>query len=314
MDAMRSRIRSFLGLGELEPLVTPVVHDQAPGDGFVRKSISYVSDGDTVQAFLFEPCGQPRAGAVVALHQHNSQWRMGKSEIAGLAGDALQAFGPALARSGVYVLAPDAVGFESRSGAARDDSVQFAPPQDPARGSTAQDWLQYYNQAMHRLVRGELLMRKVLIDVHSAVSVLSNLTQVSRVGVLGHSYGGNSALFAAALDTRIAFAVSSGAACSYRYKLLHGVGLEMALVIPGFAEQFDFDDLMRCVAPRRLFVVSAEDDPFSADAQDLVVRARPAFEQNQDSERLEHLRVPGAHALDRQRFDAIVNWVLTHSS
>jgi len=39
------------------------------------------------------PCG----AGVVALHQHNSQWHLGKSEVAGLAGEPLQAFGPALA-------------------------------------------------------------------------------------------------------------------------------------------------------------------------------------------------------------------------
>jgi dienelactone hydrolase len=162
---------------------------------------------------------------------------------------------------------------------------------------------------MHRLVRGELLMTRVLADVALAVTVLQKLAGTPRVGVVGHSYGGNVALFAAALDTRLAFACTSGAVCSYRHKLLHGTGLEMALVIPGFAARFDFDDLMRCVAPRALFVVSSDRDPYTADAADLVEASRPAFEAAGAGESLHHLRVEGPHALDERRFAAIVEWL-----
>jgi len=311
MDELRSNIRAFLGVTDTTAAVTPTVEAEVREERYTRKLVSYVSDGEQVRAFLFEPLGERRNIAVVALHQHNSQWRIGKSEIAGLLGDPLQAFGPALARAGICVLAPDAVGFESRCGFAPAGPVELAPAPIPERGSTQGEWLQYYNLAMHRLVRGELLMRKILADVASAVSALAALTGVARIGALGHSYGGNVALFAAALDTRIEFTVSSGAACSYRYKILNGVGLEMALVIPGFAERFDFDDLMRCIAPRSLFVVSSDDDRFAADAEDLVARAMPAFEQRGVSKRLQHLRVHGPHALDAQRFDAIVDWLVS---
>ncbi len=313
MDQLRCTIRSFLGLADTELGAAPLVVDEVRGDGFVRKSVSYVSDGESVSAFLFEPLSKRRdGGAVVALHQHNSQWRIGKSEIAGLVGDPFQAFGPALARAGVTVLAPDAVGFESRYGrVGNDDAPVLAPLLNPDRGSTEEDWLQYYNHAMHRLAKGELLMRRVLSDVERAVSALRSLGTSSNIGVIGHSYGGNVALFAAALDTRVAFAVSSGAACSYRYKLTHGIGLEMALVIPGFAARFDLDDLIRCVAPRKLLLVSSDQDPLTADADDLVARASPALEREESADRLVHLRTPGPHALDSHRFNAIVDWVIS---
>ncbi len=315
MDFLRSQLRAFLGLAEPNLDANPLVGDEFRGDGYLRKSVTFTSDGDSVSAFLFEPLRQRRAGAVVALHQHNSQWQVGKSEVAGLAGDPFQAFGPTLARAGVTVLAPDAVGFESRRGAVDQRTApQLAPPLNPDRGATAGDWLQYYNHAMHRLARGELLIRKVLTDVESAVSALQSLTHSTQVGVIGHSYGGNVALFAAGLDARIAFAVSSGAACSYRYKLRHGVGLELALVIPGFSACFDLDDLMRCVAPRNLFVVSSEGDPYAADADDLVTRAEPAFQLVGAADHLRHLRTTGPHALDAERFDAIVDWVIAQSA
>ncbi len=312
MDALRSEIRTFLGLEEPRREGAPVVHEEVREDGFTRRAVSYpTSDGDTVEAFLFQPQAARARAAVVALHQHNSEWTLGKSEIAGLAGDPLQAFGPALARAGVMVLAPDAVGFESRRGPA-GHGASLGPQITRTRG-TADGWLQYYNHAMHRLVRGELLMTKLLTDVATAVTAIQELADAERVGIVGHSHGGTVALFAAALDTRIAFACCSGAACSYRHKLAQGTALEMALVIPGFASRFDFDDLMRCVAPRDLLVVSSDRDPYAADAADLVANARPAFRAAGAEERLRHLDVGRDHALDPRRFSAIVEWMVTQS-
>ena len=301
-DALRDEIRAFLGLREARGPAAPRVEQETSADGHVRKLVTYAApDGERIEAFLFEPLGgKPRAGVVV-LHQHNSEWDVGKSEVAGLLGDPMQAFGPALARAGVAVLAPDAVGFESRRGRT-DGDVRLAPAVTRPHGS-AEGWLQYYNHAMHRLVRGELLLTKILSDVAAAVSALEEVTRVERIGVAGHSFGGNIVLFAAALDTRVAFACASGAACSYRHKLAAGTGLEMALVVPGFAARWDFEHLIRCVAPRRLLVVSSDADPYSADADDLVRRAESA------AWRPEHLHVAGPHALDARRFDAIVSWL-----
>ena len=308
MGSLRAEIASLLGLAQPDDGGAPGVYDEVREDGFTRKAVSYASaDGDTIEALLFEPLATKCGAGVVALHQHNSEWAIGKSEIAGLVGDPLQAFAPALARRGVTVLAADAIGFESRC--ARPGHGAALAPQITRAHGTPEGWLQYYNHAMHRLVRGELLMTKILNDVASGVTALQRLANVDRVGVAGHSHGGNVTLFAAALDTRIAFACSSGAACSFRHKLAHGTALDMSLVIPGFAARYDVDDLMRCVAPRPLFVVSSEGDPFAADAGLLVERARPAFVAAGAEADLRHLHAGTGHALDRQRFDAIVAWL-----
>jgi hypothetical protein len=157
----------------------------------------------------------------------------------------------------------------------------------------------------------DLLMRKMLDDCQAAVSVLRRAVPGGvPLGVLGHSLGGIVALFLGALDTRLDFTCASGAAGSYRHKLARHIGLEMTLVIPGFASRFDIDDVMRCVAPRRLFVVSPDGDFASEDASALVEAVRPAFRGAGGDERLVHLRVPGGHALDEQRFDAMVDWTV----
>lgn len=152
-------------------------------------------------------------------------------------------------------------------------------------------------------------MSRILVDIARALSALRSLAPCSSVGVLGHSYGGTGALFAGALMEDVSFVVSSGALCSYRYKLEHGVGLDMSLVIPGFASRFDLDDLLRCIAPRSALIVSSDDDPYSADASELVACALPEFENNAGRQTLHHIRSSGGHALDAARFDKIVAWV-----
>jgi dienelactone hydrolase len=313
MDSLRESIRSFLKVSPSHHLTEVILVSQEKEDGFTRSLIRYSApDAEQIEAFLLQPTSEEPRGAILALHQHNSQWAIGKSEIAGLVGDPLQAFGPALARRGMTVLVPDAVGFESRLKSS-GWGTSLAPSLKKAH-STAEGWLQSYNHMAHRLVRGELLMRKILADCATALSVLHGHTKMSRLGVIGHSFGGIVTLFLAALDTRVAFACTSGALCSFRHKLAAGTGLEMSLVIPSFNEHYDLDDLLRCVAPRKILVVSSEDDPQAADAEELVKNALPAFERQRCKDHIQHLRVPGAHALDRGRFEAILDWTVAQAS
>ncbi len=308
MNSLRTRIAQFIGLPHVsDPPIVQVV-DRHADEGYTRSLLRYsVPDGDQVEAFLFEPRAGASKGNVLALHQHNSQWRIGKSEIAGVMGDPLQAFGPVLARRGVTVLAPDTIGFESRLGMPHSDA-SIAPTLTKP-GSSPDGWLQYYNEMAHRLVHGDLLIRKMVLDGQAAVSVLQRYTLgAAPTGVLGHSMGGAVGLFVGALDTRVAFVCSSGAVSSFRYKRARGIGLEMAMIIPGFAVHFETADLIRCIAPRPVLVVSAEEDPASGDASDVLREAREAFAALDVSGRLDHLHVPGGHELDRRRFDAIVAW------
>lgn len=307
MDSLREDLQLFL---KLQPPFRPTdlrVIERSQEAGFVRSLIRYkTQDRDSVEAFLFEASESKPQGAILALHQHNSQWEIGKSEIAGLAGDPLQAFGPALATRGVTVLAPDAIGFESRLKSGGWGAT-LAPRLDRPH-STAEGWLQYYNEMAYRIVRGECLMTKILHDCFTALDVLSSHSNVLRPGVVGHSFGGTIALFLGAVDTSMAFTCSSGALCSYRQKMASGTALEASLVIPGFHTRFDLDDVLGCVAPRRMLIVSADADPQSADAPQVVERARPEFVKQGAGFDLLHVHTVGGHPLDQYRFDTIVNW------
>jgi dienelactone hydrolase len=272
--------------------------------GFTEQRVRFNGREGEVPAWLLLPDGRPPLGAVVAFHQHNSEWHLGKSEVAGRAGDPLQAFGPALARAGVAVLAPDAVGFEDRR--------RSGPGTEPRDG----DGLQHFNELAYRLVRGDLLATTVLCDAAAAVSAVVGHPAVdpARVGALGHSYGGNVTLLLAALDERVRHACASGAACTYRHRMIAGTGIELAHVIPGILEVGDLDAVVSLIAPRPLLLVSATADPYSADAPDIERAAAPAWAAQGAPGVLEHARYDGDHPLTAERFERIVAWVTATAS
>jgi dienelactone hydrolase len=296
---LRADLRAFLRfeIGST-PQVEPGERHEEPG--YLRTAIRYPSpDGDSIPAQLLTPPGDGPFPAVLAHHQHNSEHWLGKSEPAGRAGDPLQAFGPTLARRGVVVLAPDSLGFEDRR--------RHAHGVEPHPG----DGPRHHNELTYRLLKGDTLMRKVLADSASALSALAELSEVDaqRIGMLGHSYGGNTVLFHAPLDDRVRFACASGAASSYRARMTLGTGIELAQVIPRFLERFEIHDLVACMAPRPLLLVSATGDPYSVDADAVEAAARPAYEGLAARPGLEHARFEGGHALTAERFDLITTWI-----
>lgn len=297
-DIQRDEIRNFLKYRPTDKQVDFVIHEEIQETGYRRYRISYpANDGDTIHALLLIPDGEGKFPALLIQHQHNSERHLGKSEVCGLAGDPLQAFGSQFAQDGFVVLAPDSICFEDRrrnqSGIEEDE----------------EDGMQHFNEMCYRISTGDFLMRKVLDDVAIGLSLLEQHAAVDseQIGTLGHSYGGNNVLFHAAIDERIGFVCSSGAVCSYDYKMRHEIGLEIALVIPNFASQWDFHHLIQCIAPRPLLIVSADEDPYSNDADSVVEKAEAAYS---GADALKHLRYRGKHAMTPERFDAIRKWVL----
>jgi dienelactone hydrolase len=302
-ETLRTDIGAFLQFSIPDRKPTVRIHETVQADGYKRLSIGFgAPDGDTISAYLLMPAGTGPFPAVIAHHQHNGERHLGKSEVCGLAGNQLQAFGPSLARSGLVVLAPDSICFEDRRRQMR--GLQ----RDPKSGT---DWLQHYNEMAYRLLLGDLLMRKVLVDSASGVSLLAALDEVdpSQIGIIGHSYGGNTVLFHAALDVRLRFACSSGAASTYATKMASDTGIEEAGVIPGFVKHWDIQDLVACIAPRPLLLVSATEDPYSVDAPDVEAGGRWGYAAKGAESALKHLRFEGGHDLTPDRFHAITNWV-----
>jgi dienelactone hydrolase len=268
-------------------------------DGYLELRVGYAGIEEEVPAVLLVPDGTGPFPAVLAHHQHNGEWHVGKSEIAGLAGEPLQAFGPALARAGLVVLAPDAVGFEDR----RYTGTGIDQRED--------DWLQYFNEMAYRLVSGRLLATTVLSDAACGLSALLADRRVdgSKLGAVGHSYGGYVTILLAALDERVRFVCASGSACSYMPRMLDRTGIEFSQAIPGILNLADIDGLLGLIAPRPLLLLSATEDRYSADAPEVVQAAMGAWEARGAREKLEHVRYNGGHALTPDRTEKIISWV-----
>ncbi len=296
MTDVRTTIRARLKLADPAPLGFQR-GDVEEADGFDRVRIEYWGlEGDLIPAFLFTPRGRDTLGGVVVFHQHNGEFHFGKSEVAGEVGDAFQAFGPALARRGLVVLAPDSITFEDRRAGVRG----VEPDQC--------DWLQHYNAMSYRLLDGDLLMRKCLDDAQRALSVLLQAAEIDErfVGVAGHSYGGYTALYHAAVDERCKFACVSGAVCTFETRRREHTGITLFEAVPGLAREIDTHDLLSAIGPRPTMVVSGTEDKYSRDADRVVAKVARDF--------ITELRVDRGHALDQERFDAIVAWIVDRVS
>ncbi|MCB0713284.1 MAG: dienelactone hydrolase family protein [Ignavibacteriae bacterium] len=252
-------------------------------------------DGDIIPAFFLLPHNPVHRSGVLALHQHASQRHIGKSEICGITGDPNQWIGHHLAERGYAVLAPDSICFEDR----RRNGVTGIGPHP-------QDERQHYNEMAYRLVRGETLMGKVLADTCTSLNLLmtQKVLDLDSIAVVGHSYGGNSALFYGALDRRVNYVCASGAACTYKTKLEKEIGLEMALVLPGFLQKFDLEEVIACIYPRELYLLSATHDPYALDADVIEEKMRAKHPDWQ----LNHSRYVGDHPLTTERLKDILQW------
>lgn len=305
-SSLRKEIREFLkvNVSNDADIEYKIISEEDRGN-YTQMLISYLGyEGDIIKAFMLVPKGLGPFPAVLVHHQHNSERFLGKSEVCGIVGDTYQAFGPALANEGIIVLAPDSICFEDRRTNHLNSGV--VPNEDA-------DWLQHYNEMCYRLLKGETLQKKVLEDASIGISLLRSCSLVdeNNVGALGHSYGGLTVLFQGALDCRIKFSCSSGAACSYKNRMLNGTGIEMASVIPGFNQKYEIEDLVKCFAPRELFLVSATEDKYSKDADIIYNKAIELFKKIEANNALTHKRYEGGHALNKERFQKIIEWIVS---
>ena len=247
------------------PTVGPldaVVLETADCGSYVRETIEYAVEADErVKSFLLVPKHVNRTvPAIFAHHQHASQFHLGKSEVAGLAGDPDQAYASELAERGYVVIAPDALAFEERN---------WSNPFGRA---------QYFELAT-RIVQGKTLLSKCIHDVSVALDYLETRAEVDplRFGFIGHSYGGKMAIWAPAIDDRIRASVSNCGCVNYRDSLVRDTGVQMEFCLPGVLQVGDVEDVVRLVAPRALLLQATSDDKWSRGAGSIFEYARSSF-------------------------------------
>jgi len=296
----REDIKLFLGINISKSKVDYEIIETYKTSHFERHLIKYAgNEDDEIRAYLFIPQNREIIGSVLVHHQHNGKRHLGKSEVAGIVGDPFQFFCPELAKAGIISLAPDSICFEDR----RTNKKGIEPDSDPDN-----DWLQHYNEMCYRLLNGKTLMEKVVEDSSIGISLLLQQKDVNadNIGILGHSYGGNTVIFHSPFDDRIKYACSSGAVCSYKNKFEHEVGIEMAEVIPNFTTKYDIEDLLKLISPREMLIVAASSDELTRDAKQIYLTIKKEEPTIRKSLFLKEFQ--GEHGLDKQRFDYIINW------
>jgi len=279
----RTQLRRLLGRFPIGTPLEPVTEERVDLGDVVREKIRYqVEAGDRVPAYLFVPQGRTAPGpAVLCLHQHNGEFHLGKSEPAGLAGNPEQHYALELARRGYVTLTVDFLCFEER----RHPTLE------------AGNFERF--EFTRRVVEGSTLQAKMTFDAMRAIDYLWTRPEVDprRIGCVGHSLGGQQALFTAALDERIAAAVSSCGFASYRTIFRDAINHNFSAYVPGLLRSGELGDILALVAPRPFFVAVGNADrifPFDGIVE-TVERARARYAELGVGDRLELLAVDGGH-------------------
>jgi dienelactone hydrolase len=241
------------------PLEPVVLLEEERGSFFQRK-IEYASEvGERIRAYVLIPKTDYPRPAIFAHHQHGGDFELGKSEVVGLAGDPDQAYGKELAQRGYVVIAPDALGFEERCGSGESGDTQ-------------------YREFTSRLVQGKTLNAKALHDISAAIDYLCSLPEVDpeHIGFIGHSYGGQMALWYPAFDHRIKATVSSCRCITYAESLENNIGIQMEFVIPAITQWGDLGDVIGLFQDCAAYISATNRDKYSRGAQALYryVRSR----------------------------------------
>lgn len=246
-------------------------------------------DGDTIPCILITPL--ERSGVdVIAVHQHAGKFALGKSEPAGLAGDPSLAYGLTLAHAGARVVLPDLLGFEERQRQWSDD---------PA----ADEGL----DALFRVSDGSSLQAKHTCDIAVVTSWMrESEPAANQLCIIGHSLGGQVALFSLALDPRISRGVVScglGTLASFQEaRIRHNP----AWFVPGLRTAGDVATVAAAVEQPTFVAAGRADHLFPLDGvQEVLAAFRP--------ELLTARVFDGAHSMPPPVLDAAVRHLITTS-
>ena len=285
-------LKQILGPFPEKAVLASEVIERVECDGYVREKVMFSSEsGERIPAFVLVPVGVGPFPAVYCHHQHASDWDVGKSEVAGLAGDSSQAIAVDLVLRGFIAFAPDALCFEERK------------THDNGRVGN-------YRELSNRLCQGTTLLSKVLFDVQVGVDYLCSRSDVdsSLIGFIGHSYGGRMALWVPAVEKRFSASVSHCGCVSYAESIERNYGVQMEFCVPGIMSVGDVVDVLRLADPCNVLISATLDDKWSSGAKELYAGAKDAFVDGE----IELALYPGGHEFSDEMKDVAYSFLENH--
>ena len=127
---------------------------------------------------------------------------------------------------------------------------------------------------------------------------------------MGHSLGGQEALFAAAVDPRIKVAVSSCGFSTFKAIFQHKIPHNLSLFVPSFSNKHDLDFLFRFIAPRPFLILAGKHDsefPYEG-VVDVFKKASKIYDKGKSSENLRLLSFDSGHELTRDMMQEASRW------
>lgn len=258
---------------------------------FWLHKISYFVEPELrIYAYLLIPKNiDVKIPAILALHQHNDEYKAGKSEVVGLVKnpeymkvEAVQpdpehknpeilnqfAYGKELCKEGFVVLAHNFISFEEY--------------RDPDNSPDEAWYVREYEEAISQkyLSQGSCLMMKHLHDAYVGISVLSALKEVDskRIGAIGHSLGGEVTTVLSTFDSRVKAAVSSCGTLSYEEFEERNFMETPETVIPNFrGDNNDFDFFLDLIPPTKFMATAGSKDK-TITGSNLLMKKRENFE------------------------------------
>ncbi len=254
MKNFRCEILKCLGSFPDSTALEPSVVSSVDKGDHILQLVSYNVEADErINAYLLSPKKlEEKAPAVLALHQHNGEYFLGKSEPAGLSKNEMYHYGLELCRRGYVVLCPDNLGFEDRR-----------PMESCRRKNPDLEGASYERMLFCRyILNGSSLQAKYLHDLACGIDYLQTLEHIDgeRIGAVGHSLGGQEALWLTWYDSRIKAAASSCGLGQVRSIVREGINHNFAMFSFGFLKIGDIADLVCDLAPRPFMMTSGSQD------------------------------------------------------
>lgn len=248
---MRDEILKCLGEFPVKTDLNVTVLETIEKPAYIRQLIEYnVEINERVQSYLLIPKEKKKQyPAIVAIHQHASNWAVGKSEVVGLTNHDMYSYGKDLVQKGFVVIAPDLLCFEDRI------QENFRKDRETQKAYERFAFCQ-------NIWKGSCLQTKYLNDLTSAVDVLCTLSFVDKenIGAIGHSLGGQEAVWLSWYDNRIKAGVSSCGVSTIASIMDHHILHNFALYVPGLIKICDMDEIISEIMPRSFLCLSGSKD------------------------------------------------------